>query len=133
MNSSILCIFFIINFFSSKYSFYFILFYIGFNTALQTTNTQKVSQEFINAQIASIPSVSVDISGLINENTKNVLSTSNEIVQNFIPTVQNIFSAVGNANIKLLSELGNAGNILGGNIFNLGIATGDVTGQIIMR
>ena len=105
----------------------------GFNTALQTTDTQKVSTEFINSRIASIPTISVDVNEIFNENTRDVLTASNEIVQNFVPTVQNAFSAVGNANVKLLSEFGNAGNILGGNILNLGTATTDVTGKILLR
>ena len=109
------------------------IFCSGFNTALQSTDTQKVSEEFINSRIASIPSISVDVKEIFNENTRDVLTASNEIVQNFVPTVQNIFSAVGNANIKLLSEFGNAGNILGGNILNLGMATTDVTGKILIR
>ena len=80
-----------------------------------------------------IPSVSVDISDVINRNKDSLFSTSGAVVSTIAPTVQNALTAVGNANGKLLSELGNAGSILGGNILNLGMATGDVTSKIITR
>ena len=55
------------------------------------------------------------------------------MVDNIVPTAQTAVSAVLMANSRLLSELQTAGGILGGNILNFGIATGDVTAKIFVR
>ena len=122
-------------YFANLYLFIYSLF-VGLNDAIQTStsiDTQKASTDFLSAQLSSIPSVnSIDLTS-INQGTNNILSSSSAIIETIVPNIQNAFVAIGNANIRLASELGDAGNILGGNILNLGMATGDVANKIIVR
>ena len=109
----------------------------GLNAAAQssTLDAQKISQEFLTVQRSALPSIpeNSDLTNLLSEQKLNLLSTGSAVVDNIVPTAQTAVSAVLMANSRLLSELQTAGGILGGNILNLGIATGDVTAKIFVR
>ena len=111
--------------------------HLGLNAAAQssTLDAQKISQDFLTVQRSALPSIpeNSDLSNLLSEQKLNLLSTGSAVVDNIVPTAQTAVSAVLMANSRLLSELQTAGGILGGNILNFGIATGDVTAKIFVR
>jgi hypothetical protein len=107
------------------------------NAAAQssTLDAQKISQDFLTVQRTALPSIpeNADLTNILSEQTLNLISKGNAVVENIVPKAQSAVSAVLMANTRLLSELQTAGGILGGNILNLGIATGDVTAKILVR
>lgn len=109
----------------------------GLNAAAQssTLDAQKISQDFLTVQRTALPSIpeNADLTNILSEQKLNLISKGNAVVENIVPTAQTAVSAVLMANTRLLSELQTAGGILGGNILNLGIATGDVTAKILVR
>ena len=80
----------------------------------------------------SVP-VNLDVSDIIAEQKNSLKATSSVVFENILPVTQNVLTAVGGANARFLSQLGDAGNILGGNLFNLGAAASDITSKLLSR
>lgn len=97
--------------------------------------TRKVSAELLIAQkdsFASVP-VNLDVADIISERKDSLTATSSAIFENVLPVAQNMLLAVGGAGVRFSSQLGDAGNVLGGNLFNLGAAAGDITSKLLSR
>jgi hypothetical protein len=97
--------------------------------------TKKASAELLFAQkdtFGSVP-VNLDVTDIISEQKNSLKAAGSAIFENILPVTQNVLTAVGTANVRFFSQLGDAGNILGGNLFNLGAAAGEVTSKLLSR
>jgi hypothetical protein len=113
------------------------LFFADLGSAVRSTalETQKASTELLFAQkdtFGSVP-VNLDVTDIISEQKNSLKAAGSAVIENIVPVTQNVLTAVGAANERFLSQLGDAGNILGGNIFNVGAAAGEVTSKLLSR
>jgi hypothetical protein len=121
-----------------KSPFIFVLFLftdLGSAVRSAAVETKKASAELLLSQkdtFGSVP-VNLDVSDIIAEQKNSLKATSSVVLENIMPVTQNVLTAVGGANARFLSQLGDAGNILGGNLFNLGAAASDITSKLLSR
>jgi hypothetical protein len=108
---------------------------VGSAVRLTALETKKASAELLFAQkdtFGSVP-VNLDVTDIISEQKNSLKAAGSAVFENIVPVTQNVLTAVGTANVRFFSQLGDAGNILGGNLYNLGAAAGEVTSKLLSR